>query len=473
MKIRKYQINNGELTLYYTNTTFEVNLLTNNNLVNGLGAIVCGRITSSLVLLDSLLRENNIIDQNDTLELEIVNDFNGFKTIAKVNSYGEMFYNSDTLHASYSNQKNSTIMDVSSFMCPNDSTLLIQLLARNKQKVINLCQKHSNKFYWTSKSGNISDEFSTILTNLGVKRTALSVGVEYVFNEFYTKGSGALLVIANVDNEDKLNQYAKYIKSLPQIKDIIEQSKSIEQQEEKIIFKNYEPNRLDVKYYSYNFKAFEQNYYQKEKLINSFKILNITPNYAQLANVLYSSNEQKLVESCKQAKSAIYKPQNINIPVIGIFEQNEYIHSLLLDLKLEISPKLQINNPYDDEFAQAINNVLTLFDNKINVSIGFENQKIKLSGSSLSLTLYYAIKTLLKKRPIRNDLIFSANLDSLGNVKFISSLIFKIRCAIKYGYKYFICSIENKKEVEAKLFGIEKTQINIIYINHIEEINNI
>lgn len=467
MKIQKYSLNNNSVLAYYTNTTFEVNLLTNTNLVNGLGAIVCGRITSSFIILDQILRENNLISNDCILKLEIVNDLTGYKTIIMSNQHGELFYKSDTLHAPYQQYNGKTKMDVSNFMCPNDSKLLIQIAQIKENSITNMCDLLTNDFYWTSSSGNISDEFTLIFKKFGFEKTAVSVGVEYEFTKFKTLSSGALIFISQTNDVNMLKKYVKNITKIPQIKDIIKKANYNMKKTCDIIFKDFQYILTDEVYYSFSFKSFLETNYSKNNLMNAFNFENIKPNYAQIANVLYSHDLEKLKQSCRNASSIIQSHKDINLPVVGIFEKDDYVYNILLNLNLKLSSELKIINKYDQEFLKSVTNVLSLFKEDVNVEISFDNEQLKLSGSSLSLGLYFAIKAKLEKKQIRNDIIFSANLDSYGYLRYVSSLIYKVKCAIKYGYKYFVCSIENKKELEDKLLNIEKQKIKIIYLENV------
>lgn len=468
MKIKEYTVDNNNFHCFWVDSTFEVNLLTNNNKVNPLGAIVCGRVISAFTIIDSLLRKQNLINENSTLELNIVGTHGCSNLQVLINEFGEMYFNSDALVSFYTGSNGNTEMDVSQFMCgENFDDLMIRLVEHQQHTKINLCDKYDNCEFWVSNSGNISDEFTLILNKFSFTKTALSVGVEYDFAKFKTQTSGALLYIAKTNDEKVLLDFSKHIKNLEQIKDLFKNQDYDEDKITKKIVGNYSFLFNKNYYYTFNFASFLKPSYDKTNVINAFKKLNMNPNYAQIVNANYSSNFDLLVKSCQNSPSKIYSHKDINFGVIGIYETNDYIKSALLNLNIEFSDELVINNDYDEEFYQSCINVLNLFNNEFAMNIGFDNHNIKLSGSSLSCSMFYKLYCLKYKLQPNTYWIFSGNLDKYGNVKYVSSLIFKVKAAISNSYPVFITSIENKKELEHKLLAIEKSKIKIVYIENI------
>lgn len=468
MKIFNYKKNN--ITLLYTNSTFDTNLLCNVNKVNPLGAIIAGRVSSSLVLLDNFIRLKKIIDKNSTLGLEIYGYHGCKKLVMKINANGEMFYDSDSLYSLFKNTEDSSSMNVSNFMCgDNKSNLLIHLFEESNGKVENLVQRYNNCNYLTSNSGNISDEFSLILKMFGFSRSALSIGVDFNFNTFNVISSGAYWYIIEDDNFNA-SFLGEHIKTLPQIKDLLPKNNYNDINIIDEIIGDFNLDFVNLDYYAFNFNAFSKKIYDKSLLPRVIKGLKLdTKNdYIKLEKADYNPNLKDFAFNVHNCDNTLLEYRDLKIPVIGIFNIGDNVKSVLFNLNIELSDKSEIVNDCDNEFRESFINILSLFSD-VNVKIWVDNMDVTLTGSSMSASIYYGIFCLLNNLEIDSNRVFSANIDKYGNTHFISSVIFKLRCAISYGIQRFYLPFENKKEIESKLCDFEKDLIDIKYFGNIKK----
>lgn len=221
MKVKHYTLEHSKLELYWVDSSFEINLLTNANKVTPLGAIICGRVVSAMTILVLLFKNRKIISNNSSLELIMSGRHGCTHLQVIINSFGEMYYNSDSLRNFYNDTNGKQSMNVSSFMCGEQSDpLRIELYEHRGGIKSNLIYNKCSKEHLVSNSGNISDEFTQIMQTFGIMKTALSLGVEYSFEDFSIEGSGGFFYLSNVEDRKMIVDLTKNINTLEPIKDL-------------------------------------------------------------------------------------------------------------------------------------------------------------------------------------------------------------------------------------------------------------
>lgn len=162
------------------------------------------------------------------------------------------------------------------------------------------------------------------------------------------------------------------------------------------------------------------------------------------------------MENTNKSRSVIIKREKTNCGVVGVYEESGVIRTSVFILNVELSDKLTIVNDCDEDFYNSCKNILHLLNDEVNIRVSLNNLKLTLAGSSLSCSIFYVIYCKIHKIVPNFNWMFSGNLDQYGNVKYVNSLIYKVKCAIKNSYSVFYTSVENKLELESKLLMQEK-----------------
>jgi ATP-dependent Lon protease len=107
---------------------------------------------------------------------------------------------------------------------------------------------------------------------------------------------------------------------------------------------------------------------------------------------------------------------------------------------------------------------------KYDVHVHVPAGAIPKDGPSAGIAITTAIASLLSQRPVRSDVAMTGEITLTGKVLPVGGLKEKILAAKRTGIKNVILPKGNKEEVMSDLPAYVRKSINLIFVEHIDEV---
>lgn len=407
MEIKKVSFEKN-FDFYYTDCTYEVNTLVLNSNLSPEVAIVFGRFLSFTVIANSILKPFFPTK-------EVIFEMNGSNCgiyQIKINQYNNLSVYIQKPQLSYNSNFNNEDLDVEKFVLGNfEKKFRFHMYNSANNEEIEI---HKIKNF-TSKYGNICEDLLLYLNNIGMKRAALSLGVEFQVKKTYEvlSSGGYLCHVKNrYENENLIQNLKKNLDNSLLIKEL---QNKYNHNDEKIIrnvIKNFECEIQTIdSYYINKEEIFEKKYFEYEMLNksqNEFDFL--------LCGVNFAKNKIQ----CFWVNLVYGKQQKMDVEAIKFLENKDvcyYIQNL--------------------------------------------NEEIEFSGNSHQLSYF------IFKKYQNQSYAASGCVDKFGKIHYVNSVLEKIRCFEKFGMKKIFLPLENKMELKNKL---TKFKVEIKFVSNLSQI---
>lgn len=403
MNIYKYS-NQNNFNFYYVDTTYELNLIKNNNKIEALPLIVSGRLLSVVVLTDHVLRR---FYSQKTVSYRFFTKKVGMYQISidKDLNVGIYVENPHLI-----TNETSGIANVNKFLLNENQKVEISFWDENLNCELDI----RSITCLESTYGDVAGDFIKLLNSVGMKRVALSLGVELdLFNNKNVVASGGFLchVYNKGYNVNVISQLKQSLDSTLPIKDL---QTNFNHDVKKIFAKVLGLQKIQIDLVaSYNLNQLNFN----NNIVENIKTLNLE--------------------------------SNDSIPLLGISEDNttgylvwaskgKKTNFANFDFNLQTS-KLKICESYHLK----------------NVSLDFE-----ITGNS------YALSVIIWSIFKNSKFCASGVVDEFGNVLWVNNIISKIKIAQEFNFEKIFVPIACKASIsQYKEFDIE-----IVFVENIHQL---